>query len=159
RFIKFPTHVRPSRVTPDVVRVEKVSRSPLTNAQQIARRGNPAWHYTIEYKDLSEDEREVVQAIVAKTEGGFAKFKFQDPAYYDVNSYVPTSFLDVFSGHGSFETTAGSQDTWVNSHFAHSTRYASHITEDRDLRLSWRVLQAAGLVFNATGNGDGFLNN
>lgn len=138
RFIKFPSSIPPDRVTPSIVRVQELKRSPLTNAQQIAHRGNAAWRWTFEFKDLSEQERDVVQAFLLSAEGALARFKVSDPAMYDPSSYVSASVLDVFGGRGSFTRAAE-----VSSYFEHGENFSRRITDDFDARYEWRTVSSS----------------
>ena len=82
--IKFPTQIKPSRVTIQLQRVDETFASPLTNIQQVVSRGNPAWKWTYEFTNLSESEREIVQAFLINCRGSLNTFKVRDPSQYSL---------------------------------------------------------------------------
>lgn len=136
-FIKFPTQIKPARVTVALQRVQEVNASPLTNVQQVAARGNPAWRWTYEFTDLSDSERDIVQAFLLKCKGSVNAFKVTDPGDYEIKGSV-SDWLDIFSGYGSFNVTAGSDSANVNSWFIKNSEFSHHITNEQKLRLEWR---------------------
>lgn len=115
KYIKFPSHVTPDLVSVNIARVDKVLSSPNTNIQQVASRGNAAWHLSYQYTDLSQDEAEVVRAFLADCEGSVAAFHVPFPANYrDVSG-----FTDIYSSHGEFGPDA-LNSWWVVGTINHS---------------------------------------
>jgi len=156
--IKFPSHINPARITVSLVRVDEVVPSPLTNVQQVLARGNPVWKWNYEYVDLSESERDIVQAFLMKCRGAVNTFKVTDPADYEIKGSI-SNWIDVFSGFGSFNVTAGSGTSKVNSWFDHAARFVSHITEEQMVRFEWRTDTSAGnLQWRGHGGGSGIVN-
>jgi hypothetical protein len=140
--IKFPTQITPARVTVRLQRTDEIHASPITGIQQVAARGNPFWRWTYEYTDLSDDEREVVQAFLLKCKGAVNTFKVHDPGTYDIRGSM-SDWIDVFSGYGSFNITAGSETNKVNSWFGRNGNLVSHITDEQMVRFEWRDYVAA----------------
>jgi hypothetical protein len=138
KLIKYPTQIKPSRVTQQLIRRDEMFSSPVTGIQQTASRGNAHWQTSIEYRDLSDSERDIVQAFLMKCQGPLSSFKLPDFGNYEIRGSV-SDWIDVFSGHGSFTTVAGSSTTKVNSWLGKSTALASNITEDGMARFEWRV--------------------
>lgn len=144
RLIKFPSQLKPTRVTPRLARRDEVFSSPETGIQQIASRGNAFWSFSIEYKDLSESERDIVQAFLAKCQGRRNTFKIPDYGNYEVPGDVST-WTDIYSGHGSFAVTSvGSSTIKVNSWFIHHNYFSHHVSDDGLLRFEWRRKSSAG---------------
>lgn len=135
--IKFPTQINPARLTVQLRRVDSIIPSPLTNVHQVASRGNPAWIWTYEYVDLSLSERDIVQAFLLRAKGAVNTFKITDPGDYEIRGTI-SDWLDVFSGHGSFTTNAGSSSLKVNSYFGKSAGFNHHITDDGTVRFEKR---------------------
>jgi len=135
--IKFPTQIPPARLTVALARVDETIRSPLTNVQQVASRGNPVWKWTYEYTDLSDSERDIVHAFLMKCRGSVNTFKVTDPGDYEPKGSV-SDWIDVFSGYGAFIADAGADDSSVNSWFAKSPRLDANINEDESVRFEWR---------------------
>jgi len=134
--IDFPNHIKPARVTAQLRRVDETIASPLTNVQQVVSRGNPVWGWTFEFTDLSESEREVVQAFLLRCKGSVNTFRVTDPGDYEIRGTV-SDWIDVFSGYGSFNVSAGSDTLKVNSWFSAGAEVAHHVTDERTLRMEW----------------------
>ena len=129
-FIKFPTQIPPARVTVQLQRTDEIFVSPITNIQQVVSRGNPVWKWTYEYTDLSEDEREVVEAFLMNCRGTLNTFKVSDPAEYSIRGSL-SDWIDIFSGYGSFNVTAGAAADKVNSWFVKDDGWDTHITDEQ----------------------------
>lgn len=99
--IKFPTQIKPDQVTIELARVDEILGSPATNIQQVAFRGNPAWRWIYQFKDLSEDERDIVQAFIFNCKGSINEFKVQDSGNYQIKG-TGSDWLDIFSNAGEF---------------------------------------------------------
>lgn len=139
--IKFPSHIKPSRVTVQLMRVDETVASPLTNIQQVLARGNPSWRWTYEYTDLSDDERDVVQAFLLNCRGSVNTFKVYDPGDYEIKGTI-SDWVDVFSDNGVFSDPAGSGTTNVNSQFTKSAGFNHHITDAETARFEWRSISS-----------------
>ncbi len=137
--IKFPTQINPARLTVTLLRVDEIIRSPVTNVQQVVSRGNPAWQWTYEYKDLSESERDIVQAFLLKCKGSVNTFRVTDPGDYIARGSV-SNWIDVFSNYGSFHSSVGSSSSKINSWFGGATFVSHHITEEQLLIQQWKDL-------------------
>jgi hypothetical protein len=149
--IKFPTHINPARLTVTLLRVDETIRSPATNVQQVAFRGNPAWQWTYEYKDLSDSERDVVQAFLLNCKGAVNTFRVTDPADYHLSGAV-SNWIDVFSGRGSFNSIVGSTTSFVNSYFSTNVFLDHHIADDQTLLHSWaNLVSVTGLLWRGEG--------
>jgi hypothetical protein len=135
--IKFPTQIKPSRVTVQLMRVDETVASPLTNIQQVVSRGNPAWKWTYEYTNLSESEREIVQAFLLNCRGSLNTFKVTDPGDYSIRGTM-SDWTDVYSGRGEFFTVPGSSSNKVNSWFGKTALLHQHITDDGSVNFDWR---------------------
>jgi hypothetical protein len=144
--IKYPSHIKPSRLSVSLLRVDEKLSSPLTNIQQVVARGNPAWQWTIEYTDISDSERDVVQAFLMNCRGSLNSFKLTDPGEYALQSGV-SSWTDVFSGHGRFGADALSA-----TRFAFSNQIEKDIGPDGVMWNEWRDLAtvATNLQWNST---------
>jgi hypothetical protein len=129
-----------------LLRVDEKLSSPLTNIQQVVARGNPAWQWTIEYTDISDSERDVVQAFLMNCRGSLNSFKLTDPGEYALQSGV-SSWTDVFSGHGRFGADALSA-----TRFAFSNQIEKDIGPDGVMWNEWRDLAtvATNLQWNST---------
>lgn len=151
--IKFPTHIKPSRVTVQLRRVDETISSPLSNIQQVISRGNPAWQFTYEFNDLSLEEREVVHSFLMSCRGSLNTFKVHDPASYQIRGSL-SYWIDVYSDYGSFNTIAGSDDTSINSWFSHDAEFATHITDEKTVRIENRNhIYSYALMWKAHGGG------
>jgi len=137
--IKFPTHIQPGRLSVRLQRVDEIFSSPLTNAQQVVSRGNPVWVWNLEYVDLSDDERDVVQAFLMRCKGSLNTFKVPDFGDYGIRGTM-SDWIDIFSGHGEFGPNA------INSWFQERSSVDQTMAEDRSMRLEWRTLQADASV-------------
>ena len=136
--INFPSHIQPARVSVSLRRVDETVASPLTNVQQVIARGNPAWQWTYEYVDLTDEQREVIQAFILKCKGSVNTFKVHDPGDYEIRGSM-SDWIDVFSGHGSFVEDGGSDGSQnISSWFVGNTAFDYHINEDRTLRVEHR---------------------
>jgi hypothetical protein len=156
--IKFPTQIKPSRITVQLMRVDETVASPLTNIQQVVSRGNPAWKWTYEFTNLSQSERDVVQAFLMNCRGALNTFKVSDPSVYSLRGSL-SDWTDVFSGYGSFSDPAGSADLYVNSQFAHDNEYDAHITDEQTVRIDMRKNgTGAALKWAAHGGAAGLVN-
>jgi hypothetical protein len=131
------------------MRVDETVASPLTNIQQVVSRGNPAWKWTYEYTNLSESEREVVQAFLLNCRGSLNTFKVSDPADYSIRGSL-SDWTDVYSGYGSF-TSAGSDTTKVNSWFNNGSFLESHVTDERMAVFEWRADTTASEILTFRG--------
>ena len=100
-FIKFPTNITPLRVTPQLIRTDELFKSPTTGAQQAASRGNAYWQWSIEYRDLSDDERDIVQAFLMNCKGSLNTFKINDFGNYEI-AEQGSSWIDKFENKGDF---------------------------------------------------------
>jgi hypothetical protein len=149
--IKFPTQIKPSRVTVNLERTDEMFQSPVTGIQQVASRGNAFWRWTYEFKDISLSERETVQAFLAKCRGSLNTFKVTDPANYEVRGSI-SNWVDMYSGEGTdWNTDAGSASNKVNSYFTHSTRLSHHVDDDKLVRFEWRnYVSAANLDWSVS---------
>jgi hypothetical protein len=139
--IKFPTQINPARLTVQLRRVDSIIASPLTNIQQVASRGNPAWVWTYEYVDLSASERDIVQAFLLKAKGPVNTFKVSDPGDYEIRGTI-SDWIDVFNDKGSFSDPAGSGSTNVNSQFTKGAGFNHHITDEKTVRFEWRSISS-----------------
>jgi hypothetical protein len=137
--IKFPSHVKPARVTVQLHRVDETIASPLTNIQQVVSRGNPAWRWTYEFNDLSESERDTVQAFLLNCRGSLNAFKVHDPGEYTLRGSM-SNWIDIYSGYGSFTEDGGSDGSQnISSWFLGNTSFNYHFNEDRSLRIEHRA--------------------
>jgi hypothetical protein len=140
--IKFPSNVKPSRVTVNLERRDEMFVSPATGIQQVASRGNAFWRWTYEFKDISLSERETVQAFLAKCRGALNSFKVHDPAGYQVGGTI-SDWIDVYEERGTEWTGAGSGTNKVNSYFTHNVILPSHITDEDVVRFNWGTYLSA----------------
>ncbi len=138
-FIKFPSQIEPDRVTVTLQRTDEMFGSPVTGIQQVASRGNAFWKWTYEYKNISMEEREIVEAFLMKCRGSLNTFKVHDPANYQLRGSM-SSWIDMYDGEGSFITTAGSWSSRANSYFSKTEKLDSHITDEHNLLLGWKKL-------------------
>ena len=76
--IPYPSYIKPARQSSQLTRSDELFQSPVTGIQQTASRGNAYWRQTIEYRDLSDAERDIVQAFLMKCKGSLNSFKIQD---------------------------------------------------------------------------------
>ncbi len=136
-YIKFPTQIKPARITVSLTRVDERPTSPLTNIFQIVARGNPVWQWGYEFVDLTDFERDIVQSFLLKCKGSLNTFKAPDPGDYEIRGSL-SDWIDVFSGYGSFSDPAGSGSIDVTSWFRHATQFHSHVTEEGIVRFEWR---------------------
>lgn len=135
--IKFPSHIKPARLTVSLIRIDETIRSPVTNIQQVISRGNPVWQWTYEYVDLTDSERDIAQAFLLKCRGSLNTFRITDPGDYEIRGSL-SNWIDIFSGYGAFNVVAGSDTDAVNSWFAGSANFDHHITEEQKVRFEWR---------------------
>jgi hypothetical protein len=112
--------------------VDEILSSPLTNVQQVAARGNPAWVWTLEYVDLTDDERDVVQAFLMRCRGSLNTFKVPDFGDYGIRGAM-SDWVDLFSGEGEFVPLSPDSFFTVNSQFDYN------VNEDRSIALEWRT--------------------
>ena len=147
KLIKFPSQLTPTRVTPTLIRTDELLPNPVSGVQQATGNGAAYWKFSYEFKDLSESERDIVQAFLVKCKGALSSFKVEDPANYQLKGTV-SSWIDVFSGYGSFNIAAGSNASLIkiNSWFYGTPRFVSHITEEQVLRQEWRDYISTGNV-------------
>ena len=134
-FVKFPSSVKPSRVTAQLQRADQMFVSPVTGAQQAASRGNVYWRHTVEYRDISEKERTVVQAFLMKAQGSLNYFKFPDFGAYEIGGDLTSDYADVFSNKGHKWTAVGSTLTKINSDYTSQSWYWRTITDDDEIRF------------------------
>jgi hypothetical protein len=145
--VKFPSAIKPSRVTAQLIRSDELFSSPVTGIQQTASRGNAYWRHTIEYRDLSLSEREVVQAFLAKCKGSLNHFKLPDFGGYTIPGDISTTFADVFSNRGHEWTTAGSDGAQdINSYFGGAARAMYNLSDDNELMITWRLIVSTLVV-------------
>lgn len=98
--ISYPAGVtKPARVTAELLRSDAIYASPITGVQQVASRGNAFWKWTIEYRDISESERDIVQAFLMNCRGSLNPFKVPDFGNY-VTGGVASAWTDIFSNAG-----------------------------------------------------------
>ena len=136
-FIKFPTQIKPSRVTMRLERTDEMFVSPVTGIQQVASRGNAFWRTTYEFRDLSLSERETVQAFLMKCRGSLNTFNVTDPANYTIRG-SQSDWTDLFSGRGQFVADVGSTTARLNSWWVlGDTLQNHHIDDDQTVRMRW----------------------
>jgi len=150
--IKFPTQIKPARVTVQLSRVDETIASPITNIQQVVARGNPAWKWTYEFTDLTDSERDIVQAFLLKCKGSVNTFKISDPGDYEIKGSM-SDWIDIFSGYGSFTVDAGSDSLSINSWFNKSDGIDSEIGEDGLLRMARAAYTTNNLRWKGHGAG------
>jgi hypothetical protein len=156
--IKFPSQIKPSKVDVQLQRVDQIIASPLTNIYQVAARGNPAWKWSFAFADLSDSEREIVQAFLMKCKGSVNTFKVGDPGDYAIRGSV-SNWVDLFGGRGSFQPAeVGSDTDAVNSYFVHSTNMTHHVADDGMLRFEIRN-RGGALNLGWKGHGTDYLVN
>ncbi len=100
-FIPYPKHIKPARVTKQLVRSDETFISPVTGIQQQASRGNAFWRWTIEYTDICESERNIVQSFLMACRGSLNSFKVPDFGNYTLTG-IASAWTDVFSNRGQF---------------------------------------------------------
>lgn len=100
-FVKFPINVKPSRVTVNLQHQHEIFQSPVTGIQQVAARGGAYWRWTIEYKDISLEERDIVQSFLMSCRGSLNHFKVSDFSNYSING-IASSWVDLYNGAGDF---------------------------------------------------------
>jgi hypothetical protein len=157
--IKFPSNVKPSRVTVNLERRDEMFVSPVTGIQQVASRGNAFWRWTYEFKDISLSERDIVQAFLAKCRGSLNTFKVSDPANYEIRGSV-SDWVDIYSGYGSFQADGGSDTNFVNSWFAvgsnsgfSADKILHDISDDQLLTLEWDDVSSSNVYLRWKGHG------
>lgn len=148
--IKYPTFIKPARVTMRLVRTDEIFASPITNIQQVVSRGNAAWTSIIEYTDLSDNERDIVEAFLTRCKGPTNTFKIPDFADYGAVGDV-ADWADVFSTYGEFNVDAGSGTNDVNSWWHYFGDYEHHITDEDTLRFDAMTnISTATLLWRGT---------
>jgi len=103
--IPYPNQIKPARQTSMLERKDEMFVSPITGIQQTASRGNAYWRHTIEYRDLSDSERDIVQAFLMKCRGSLNTFRLPDFGNYEISG-AASDWVDIFSGNGSFRNQA-----------------------------------------------------
>jgi hypothetical protein len=144
--IKFPTQIKPSRVTVNLERRDEMFVSPATGIQQVASRGNAFWRWTYEFKDISLSERETVQAFLAKCRGSLNTFKVSDPANYEIRGSV-SDWVDLYGNRSANLSKVGSSTSKINSYFRAPTQLATHVTDDDMVHFEWEIYISVGGTF------------
>lgn len=103
--IPFPHLVKPLRLTPKLVRSDEIFQSPVTGIQQSVARGASYWSWKVEYRDLSDSERDIVQAFLHDCKGALNHFKIPDFGNYEISG-AASDWTDVFSDNGYFRNQA-----------------------------------------------------
>jgi len=112
--IPYPNQITPDRQTSMLERSDELFRSPATGIQQVTTRGHAYWRHTIEYKDLSDSERDIVQAFLMKCKGSINTFRLPDFGNYGVAGSA-SDWLDIFGGKGYLKNQADL------NYFSHTT--------------------------------------
>jgi hypothetical protein len=149
-FVKFPSAVTPARVTPQLVRADGMLISPVSGIQQMASRSNVYWRHSVEFRNLSTNERDIVQAFLMKAQGSNNWFKMPDFGGYEIdltptqtrvmitsqNSWNVTAqqvfFGDVFSNTGHIWSSVGCEQTKLNSDYVTGS-HIRRISVDNEL--------------------------
>ncbi len=93
----FP-NITPATNTFELVSNTRTYRSPLTNSVQTASRKGSLWKASLQFNNLSGDDRKVMQAFLVKLNGQQHRFTLQD------HSHTPRG-----AGGGTLRVNGGSQ--------------------------------------------------
>lgn len=131
--IPFPQSITPERVSAELVRSDELFVSPVTGIQQAATRGNAYWRWTVRYRDLSDSERDIVQAFLLNCRGPLNSFKMPDFGHYNTTASA-SDWVDLFNDQGDFLNQSD-----VNS-FSPGDKYNSTALSGGGVRIEKRFI-------------------
>ena len=130
----FPS-ITPSSSTFELVTNTRTFQSPLTNAVQTVARKGSLWKASLQFNNLSGDDRAVMQAFLTKLNGQEHRFFLPDHSY---------------TKRGTAATVTVNAGAFVNG-----TIYVITVVGTTDFTAIGASANTVGIVFTATGAGSG----
>lgn len=105
--ITFPSSIKPSRSTWELVENTRVFRSPITNAIQTTSRKGAVWKISLQFNNLFGDDRAEMQAFLVALEGQKNRFDMYDHAFTRRGTGSQSGWTSAASSGNTLNLTRG----------------------------------------------------
>jgi len=105
--ITFPSGIKPSRSTWELVENTRVFRSPITNAIQTTSRKGAVWKISLQFNNLFDDDRAEMQAFMVALEGQKNRFDMYDHAFTRRGTGSQSGWTSAASSGNTVNLTRG----------------------------------------------------
>jgi hypothetical protein len=105
--ITFPSGLKPSRSTWELVDNTRVFRSPITNSIQTTSRKGAFWKISLQFDNLFDDKRAEMQAFLVALEGQKNRFDIYDHAFTRRGTGAQSGWTSATSSGNTLNLSSG----------------------------------------------------